>query len=78
MKKIYYVWLLFFVIATACARAGSLQGKTVLFVYGGWDGHDPKDVERCLYELLMRNRLACPPAYRTVTWKQLCFTSYFT
>lgn len=43
MKKIYYVWLLFFVIATACARAGSLQGKTVLFVYDGWDGHDPKE-----------------------------------
>ncbi len=42
MKKIYFVWLLFFMIATACAGAGPLQGKTVLFVYGGWDGHDPQ------------------------------------
>lgn len=24
------------------AQVSSLTGKTVLFVYGGWDGHEPE------------------------------------
>ena len=26
----------------ACGQEGALQGKRVLFVYGGWEGHEPR------------------------------------
>lgn len=44
MKLIFSTLLLLFVcIATIQAQESpSLEGKTILFVYGGWDGHDPK------------------------------------
>lgn len=42
MKHLIHTLLLLFLVAMQSLAAGPLQGKTVLFVYGGWAGHDPK------------------------------------
>ena len=46
MKKLWFVMLAFVLVqGQCCAKSAkcedSLKGKKVLFVYGGWDGHDP-------------------------------------
>ncbi|MGM9759454.1 MAG: ThuA domain-containing protein [Parabacteroides sp.] len=44
MGKFLIVWLAALLSVSACAQQAadtSLKGKKVLFVYGGWDGHDP-------------------------------------
>ena len=46
MKKMFVMLMaLALLMATACtanAQERALQGKRVLFVYGGWDGHEPR------------------------------------
>ena len=42
MKHLIHTLLLLFLVAMQSFSAGPLQGKTVLFVYGGWAGHEPK------------------------------------
>ena len=44
MGKYLIVWMAALFSMVACAKKtddASLQGKKVLFVYGGWDGHEP-------------------------------------
>lgn len=44
MGKYLIVWIAALFSVAACAQQSadaSLQGKKVLFVYGGWDGHEP-------------------------------------
>ena len=44
MGKYLIVWMAAVFSMVACAQQSadaSLQGKKVLFVYGGWDGHEP-------------------------------------
>lgn len=44
MKKFFPIFIIF-CLCTMMAKAQevqSLKGKTILFVYGGWDGHEPK------------------------------------
>ena len=44
MGKYLIVWMAALFSMVACAQQAadaSLQGKKVLFVYGGWDGHEP-------------------------------------
>ena len=44
MGKYLIVWMAALFSMVACAQQSadaSLQGKKVLFVYGGWDGHEP-------------------------------------
>lgn len=45
MKKVLLPLLLILVMAVPALAQSSLEGKNVLFVYGGWEGHDP---EGCL------------------------------
>ena len=43
MRKLFIV--LAAIVCTTCqtvAQESALKGKKVLFVYGGWDGHEPK------------------------------------
>lgn len=44
MKKLLTILLTLVVCMTTvqAQENPSLQGKTIQFVYGGWDGHDPK------------------------------------
>lgn len=43
MKKIVFLMTAFFALGLANINAGdALNGKKILFVYGGWEGHDPK------------------------------------
>ena len=47
MKKILRIVLIAilgisFINTVKAQEKSSLEGKTILFVYGGWDGHDPK------------------------------------
>lgn len=41
MKRILFIITLLLLATVKMQGAGSLQGKTILFVYGGWEGHDP-------------------------------------
>ena len=43
MKRVFFVLLA--IICMSCqavAQDSALKGKVILFVYGGWDGHEPK------------------------------------
>lgn len=42
MKHLIHTTLLLFLVAMQVLASEGLKGKTVLFVYGGWAGHDPK------------------------------------
>lgn len=42
MKRFFITLSLCLTMALQLFSASPLQGKTVLFVYGGWAGHDPK------------------------------------
>lgn len=42
MKNIILSIIMMFVCIAAIAQDKSLLGKTVLYVYGGWEGHEPK------------------------------------
>lgn len=47
MKKLLRIVLfailgISFINTVKAQEKSSLEGKTILFVYGGWDGHDPK------------------------------------
>lgn len=45
MKKLFYIFICLLCIScqnnTAEEDSGSLAGKKILYVYGGWDGHEP-------------------------------------
>ena len=41
MKRILFILTLWLAATVNTLGAGALQGKTILFVYGGWEGHDP-------------------------------------
>ncbi len=42
MKHLIHSTLLFFLVAIQALASEGLKGKTVLFVHGGWEGHDPR------------------------------------
>lgn len=42
MKHLIHTTLLLFLVCMQALASEGLKGKTVLFVYGGWAGHDPK------------------------------------
>lgn len=45
MKKLFYIFICLLCIScqnnAAEEDAGSLVGKKILYVYGGWEGHEP-------------------------------------